>query len=1470
MRPVQYALNQEIVKIRADFIEKLEDMTGIAVHYSSMRPSLFGSFNINNLSFIKEDTPLFTVSRIKIHFSIMELLLHKKTFIHTVQIDSPEISLDTVKDADTFDFIMSFINNGKDNDDKIKFQQITEFLPSKADYQIRHLNFNLTDKKTVYKIENMNLNVKEKNGEIILSGRFYAELRKSGLYDKIIILSADADINGVCYADLEKGSAELSIAYMACSEQNETRKTVSFFRILSNNSGGQRRLFNLLPFKAVLSYNDHLINVKPESEDGRNNYYFNCNTESGGIQAGIKLEDFKLERLINFSEYFKTAADLFSMQITGDLLFVSENSVMSYNVNLKGGDNDISSINKDSFIIDVYGNEKGINVKDFFFTSANSAKDIFFGSFGLSGNLEFFPLLSQGTVYFDRFSLTGKENLNAVFNISNHEEGVLISGGQVEIAQTMINKLEIFLYPMEKEMGIGVSGFFPEGGAIFLDAVFNVNPVEVESSLTIDSLSLFEITEIFRPFSEILSVPAVSRGMLKKSSVNTDIFFSTDFNNIVYSAPNIVFSAGNVNGLLSLSGTDRQITLSEGILFQGETELIFSSNVNFSNPMDLAFTLNAGYQDISWRIDGQILNRNILIIRDPNGFRGYGNISNNGSLSGYIEGVNYPILANSRTIYLNFYTSLRYDSFDFWSLDINNFTARYANADDGADFFKISGVADQKGANLREIFYTDSTGMLTGSADFSWNTDFSYLDFVMNITDGREAGEYYYAKGALENDNISVDISVSDMYVNRFIKASYPVTVSGDAAISWNSIDLFNANINLSSLRTRIRDNAVYTAVNVNFSNDELFIKNFRLDYAGLRANLPELIFNRAEGIARAKADINGVVLHRNVEGNIEFNADFNHIDSWLNLDQIYRNFNGRLLVDNFTYGDIKDEVFNMVFSGNEGVISVKGGDRDMIRLEIDDDGNFFTALSAPMPIRGNIVGTLKNGIMNAHTNYFFIDITSLFNIFSVQNEFLVTGGYITGETDLIGPFWNPEFHGTAKAASMRFQVPNYIKEDIRIAPFDVLAEGYEMTFGPVTVLSGNGSGTANGWFNFENWSPVNIGLDISIPREYPVSYGINIAGFLADGIASGNLNITIDANNLLMGIKGELFSNEAELGINTDEIINNKENEGYSDIVYNAVIDLKITAGSMVKFVWPAASPILKASPEMGTVILITSDTQTAHFSLNSNIKIRSGELYYFDRSFFIRQGSIVFKENETKFDPRISARAEIRDRSDSGPVTISMIIENQPLFSFEPRFEASPGMTQLEIYSILGQTFNSIQGEENPEVVQRFLLASTTDLVAQYIASSDFLSQFVFLRQFERNIRNFIRMDMFSVRTRFVQNVFVLAGTSGLSQMSGQTPVDSNNQRVGNYLDNTTVFIGKYIGQNMFVQGMITLKYDETSNILGGTRIEPDIGIELQSPFINRWNFNIRWNFFPDPFRWENYGMDYNSITLNWSKSF
>ncbi|MCL2808736.1 MAG: translocation/assembly module TamB [Treponema sp.] len=1444
MQPIQAALSQIIRQLRTDFIEKIEEMTGLRITYSSIRPSFFGSIDIRNLNFMKEDEPVFTINRIRIRFSLYELIVRKNFYVHTIQIERPDLNIDTLRDKDTFELLSKLFDTQEESEKSI-IQSIADFLPRQINYHIRHGNFRLSDGDAVYVIEDLNLSILEEDREILLNGKFDFLYLNKDFFDRIVSVKTEINLSGITSQDLKDGKANISFSTVTFSQQER---------------GNQRVLFSVNPFRIAFSYNESGINVSRSLENSFINYSFNYMFNTGILNARLDILDFKIGDIINLSSYLRDYSHFLHLQLTGNsyLSYNTNLNKVAYSVDLRGGITSEIAIDllPDTFILNAYGNEQAVYVNNLTLSSSiNPASEtdnvgFFHGMLTFTGNIEFSPLMPSGIITLDDFSFTGNESINAVFNLSSKPGEIRFFSDRVNIADTGLNNFNTFIFLSETDIGITSSCFNDNNGDIFFDAVYNRNKSQLEASVSVTLLSVYEITRFFRPFFNYMNIPVFAQNVLKDSFINTDIFFSTDFNNILYNAPNITFVTGGAGGKLSLSGTDRQVTINEGIIFVDENDLIFSANLNFFNPMDLNFFINASYQDLAWHVTGQLLDRRTLIIHDPNGFHVFGNITNTGAISGYMEAIDFPVLINSQTVYLNFFSALRFNSIDFWTLDINHFLAIYG----GGNSIKFSGITDQDGASFRDILYIDSFGILAGSINLSWDVNFSYIELLVNLTDGDEEGENYFIEGIYKDRQVNAKATVSNMYVNRLTNGNQPIIASGEMSFHWDSINLFNANFNITSFYTMIQNDPLYASVNVYISDDELFIRNLNINLPEISALLPELYINISQGVARTTAVIDGFALDKNIEGVLDFNADFEKINSWLDIEKVFNEFNGTVSIENAKYGNLSHNKMTFLFSSANGNVSVTGGIRDFLRLDMESDGSFMLGLASPFPLHGTITGTYKEGIIDASCHNLYMDMFSFWNLMPDIEEFRIAGGYISGHMDFRGPIWNPGFYGVVRASSMRFVVPNYITEDIRPVPFLITAEGNEMTFGPIVTAVGSGGGITNGWFQFEHWIPKNIYLDISIPRESPVPYGFNISGFLAEGNASGNLKINIDIDQFVE-LTGDLHTNYAELGLNIDEITHHAENTHYMGS-FNTFVNMRITTGSMVEFTWPIISPIIRANPEMGTVILISADSQAGQYSLNSDVRIRSGEIYYLVRSFFIRQGNIVFRENENQFDPRITARAEIRDRAEAGNVTISMIVENQPLLRFEPRFESNPSLTMLEIYSILGQNFSNIQGEDNTDMA-RFLISSSTEVLTQIIASSDTLSQFVFFRQIERQMRDFLGLDMFSVRTRFFQNVF-MEGFSGF----GQNPVDSN-QGVGNYFDNTTVFIGKYIGRDMFIQGMLTMRYDENNTSFGGMVFEPDIGIELQSPFVN-----IRWDFFP--YHPENWWVSGSSITLRWSMSF
>jgi hypothetical protein len=199
-------------------------------------------------------------------------------------------------------------------------------------------------------------------------------------------------------------------------------------------------------------------------------------------------------------------------------------------------------------------------------------------------------------------------------------------------------------------------------------------------------------------------------------------------------------------------------------------------------------------------------------------------------------------------------------------------------------------------------------------------------------------------------------------------------------------------------------------------------------------------------------------------------------------------------------------------------------------------------------------------------------------------------------------------------------------------------------------------------------------------------------------------------------------------------------------------------------------------------------------------------------------------------------------------------MIVDNERLMSFDARFESSPPLSQIDILSLLGQGLTGESQEEDGKAMN-MMLSSVTDI----------LSQFLGLRRVERTVRDLLGLDMFSFRTQILPNAVSRLGNSAGGIGS-----------VGNYFDNTTVFVGKYLGPDMFFQGMLTLRYNDMADPAGGLSgglyrmnndglvvgqmlLEPDIGIELHSPL-----FDIRWNI--TPIHLENLFINDTSFSLTW----
>ena len=164
--------------------------------------------------------------------------------------------------------------------------------------------------------------------------------------------------------------------------------------------------------------------------------------------------------------------------------------------------------------------------------------------------------------------------------------------------------------------------------------------------------------------------------------------------------------------------------------------------------------------------------------------------------------------------------------------------------------------------------------------------------------------------------------------------------------------------------------------------------------------------------------------------------------------------------------------------------------------------------------------------------------------------------------------------------------------------------------------------------------------------------------------------------------------------------------------------------------------------------------------------------------------------------------------------------------------------------------------------EILGNIASADSDSVGSLVLSGVDYGVQVTLLRRLENALRDLCNFDIFSIRTTLLQNSI----RQGFNMNTG----NEKGSLISNLFDNSTVYIGKYFGSSIYVDALMHWTYDETRSTLsdssgGGLVFQPEIGLELESPFAN-----IRWSFAPDLGELQQSWVQSTSITLSWRLTF
>ncbi|GHV83393.1 hypothetical protein AGMMS50212_07330 [Spirochaetia bacterium] len=1415
---MQEQIFQNVEVLRDRYVFFAEKTLGKTIRYASIKPSLFGTIDIRAVSLTGKvasykdlNLPDIFVKRLRVRYSLRELLSGSiPSAVLGLRLDKPDIMFNS--EVELKDFFVRRPDGNSSVNIAEKINPVILVLKNGFSLRITGGSGFLRAGGSKISLANLTLRAKAQDGRVNFKTNWNADAALAGFFKSPFNAAIPGKISG--FYDAKKSESEIRTAF--------TSVTTDIFSLKN------------IVLKAGLKDNNIIV----QKTGGRKNLDLNLryDLDNSIFAAAAEFNRFSPPSMITWLNKTKTINNYQRLRITGDAaLNWDRQNGFAYNADLDGTTENSFPFGTGLFQLAGFGDLHGVDIQNF-----NIELDR--GRLSWIGNMDFDNILPNGTLVVDNFNFTksgDKEKTNSVngeFLITGYDNTIILWTDTLAFGSTELSafdgsitrnagkydlKIKALRFKnMESYENVALSNI---GAVVSFDTRSN----ELEGRLELEYFSLRDLMEIARSAGEIPHTPSVTENIINNITMTTEIFVSTDFKHILYNVPRLVTvleSNKDVWASSSISGTDKYFNLDESHIVWKNGSVDLDGNAEFTNVNDILFNVGLSRNNSYYVLNGNVLDKRSVSLSSPSGLTANFSMSEDQRFSGFILVDNMQVPIGKQIVEINVESDFRYDSLESWEMNLDSLRISNFIAAADTSLIEMEGHANQDGAEFGRLFFNDGRGALSGDALLHWDKTeiqtVGYTNFNGAANLSNAIGDESVHLELHKDDNFFfVSAQANNFQSSRFVKNNFNFLVSGYLDFTQTNNEFWSVAFALSSLSGRLGSTDVNIKTNGTLDSKSLVLNETNAYFGGVMADVPFLTIDLDSNKFYTNAALYGELSDNQLNADLSLNADFAPIKSWFEIDSALKNFQGNMSVQNIGYSTTQiDEPFNLGIKRTDTTFSVIGGPRNMIRVQLDETGEFFASFSAPSPIKGTIVGLVKDGEIDAATSNFYIDLSNLWKYIPTQMVNF-SGGFIIADIRVQGSIQDPGFFGSAVANSVKMGLPGFLSEDIGPTPCNLRLEGNEMILEPfVTAVGKSGECLVDGSFRFSRWIPRDFNLSLSVPSKHPIPIGLDISGFLADGKASGKLNI--EKNEMVMRISGDVVCDEAELTMNFE---NNRANQAEErDSTLAIQTDITLTSGRKVEFLWPNADfPILRANAASGSHLAIMSDSQSEHFSVKGDVGLRGGELFYFQRSFYIRTGSLTFNETELSFDPHITTRAESRDRANSGAVTISMVIDDQPIRNFSPRLESNPPLSQVEILTLLGEKLTGTPGENN--AIEQAFVTSTADVLAQ----------FGVVRSFERVIRDFLHIDMFSVRTQALQNAILLNTLQRTNQIE---------PRIGNYFDNTTVFLGKYIGTDLFIQAMVSLRYDENRVEWGGLSIEPDLSIDFKAPIVD-----IRWEIMP-----------------------
>ena len=1434
-RPIYNRIKERVDKTAFQLTDKVTELTGLTLTYDSFSPSILSFLSIKGIKLADENgTVILSIKNTRINYKLNELIKgNMETFIRSVLVSGVDVDVGQIIG------VAERLSAANQNDKKAapEIEKILSYVPQDVTVKNISLNYSNESFESSFVIKDVSLlnsmwgnslefqmdcaaNAFVKKNNAKYSGSVYLTGSVSESFDKATVY--------LNIADFTDGTFRIAKTNLMATYAD---KNIEVHTIQSVNPFSIKAAYNLDTQKATVSLDTEKLNP------------LSVVSMSGKSEITKKLKDMQFTTSSQVELDTAVLAELAGGKKASD--FVKYKSSGSFNVP--------SSLFPGGAVIrySVNGDDKKVNVTGL---SAEGKKIL--ADCGLSFTFKNMQL--SGSVNLSKYVLPNGSEISTEVFFDPLAKGFMLFSPQVFLGEKSLTAIQAKVLPQKDSVDFELElsdyysydsgGLYDSGepGVISLSGSYLTASKFIQSGISMNRIYVRSVLELVGEMLDRNQKETLEKVMeyVTPYMFTGDLYVSTNFSSLSYNLPYLVLAnTSKENQLLfiSVNGNEQNISLDRFDLIFGKIALNATAGLEFMpGGKNMTFYVDTTASSIPYRFQGAISPEAIKVAGD------YGTdieilFGKNKEMSGHALIENFPLVYEKISLILSTNTSFAYSPQTGPELHIERFEAEETDASSAYNpKLVFSGNGTKYGMQLNSISYTDLYSSLQGQADVTVNINDGLFDSVglnASLKDSAGSGEGIVFDGIVSNpdqqqltkDNflnalyISALTEINNFSLNRFMAVKNSNNeVTATLSLS-GTLEHPYVLVNVDKLSFLLANEIVYADGSVMLEDNELTVNNFAVNQSAWSVKDISGNVSLKEFTGGMKA-----VFETKGSKNVSVPMELQIKDSYV--------ADGKKLPDNM--------MIQLSSSGMGGSLIKKSAPFDITALYSSDFVSFYSSenlgltgtytfsdglyanLNTGDKFSCGITGTFKDQNLDMYFSDIVVNLPAVMDCLAVDDFLSMSKGVLTGNLLMTGTYDTPEFEGSLTIEKPDFMLPTLFKESVSTENIVLYAKSNEFelvnsvySIGKKQIFRLGSKVAMNKWV----LDQLDISLNTVNKRYMPLRFTSPFVDVSGDVACDLNVNMQDSVVTLTGSIFGDKLDIESALqNISKAEI---EPMDSSKEIYFKTDLDLTLGNHIVLNF-----DPLLRCIFVPNTKLKIALDSITQSYVVDGKLSLKSGDVAYLNRSFYIKEGSIKFNPQEIA-NPKVTIRAETREKdANNQNVRIILTAENQDLLNFKPRFTSVPAKSENEIMALIGQVVIADLNEiEKGSDVIPVILSTAGDYALQSFAT----------RQIENKLRESLNFDIFSIRTNILQNT-----------MSYVKNNQNNNQQIwlGNFFDNSTVYIGKYLSSAIYVDAMLNLSVGEnianfTDANEKGFVLQPEIGFEFEVPFSN-----VNWRYIQD----------------------